>query len=314
MRIAVFGSGGVGGFFGGRLARAGEEVFFLARGEHLRAIRERGLTIESPEGDFEVRPARATEDPAEIGPVDLVLLGVKAWQVPEAARQMRPLIGPGTAVLPLQNGVEAPRQLVEELGAGPVLGGLCHLISRVDGPGRIHHVGARPHIALGELDDRKSERVATIVATLRGADIAVDNPPSIQAALWEKFLFIAAVSGVGAVTRAPIGVLRSMPETRELLRQAMEEIHRLAGALGVPLAPDAVGKTLAFVDSLPPGGTASMQRDVMDGRPSELESQNGAVVRLAAQAGVEVPLNRVLYGSLLPAERKARDGSWPRSG
>lgn len=306
MKIAVFGTGGVGGFFGGRLARAGEDVTLLARGEHLRAIREHGLTVTGPEGSFTVSPAQVTDEPSEVGPVDLILVGVKAWQVPEAAHQMRPMVGEGTTVLPLQNGVEAPGQLARVLGEQVVLGGLCRLISRLAGPGKVQLAATSPSIALGELDDRPSERVEAIAAVLRGADIAVENPPSIRAALWEKFLFVAPLGGVGAVTRSPIGVVRSLAETRDLLAAAMEEIRRVAEARGIPLAPDVVARTLSFVDSLPPGGTASMQRDLMEGRPSELDSQTGAVVRLAAEAGVEVPLHRFLYASLLPAERTAR--------
>lgn len=306
MKIAVFGTGGVGGFFGGHLARAGEEVVLLARGEHLRAIRERGLTVAGPEDSFTVSPALATDEPSEAGVAELILVGVKAWQVPEAARQMRPMVGEKTTVLPLQNGVEAPDQLARVLGEDVVLGGLCRLISRLDGPGRVQHAGAPPSIALGEMDDRPSERAERITAMLRGAGISVENPPSIRAALWEKFLFVEPLGAVGAVTRAPIGVLRGLRETRELLSAAMEEVRELAAARGIRLGPDVVARTLSFVDSLPAGGTASMQRDLMERRPSELGSQTGAVVRLAAEAGVEAPLHRFLYASLLPAERAAR--------
>lgn len=307
MQIAVFGAGGVGGYFGGRLAQAGEAVTFIARGEHLRAIRERGLRVDSLLGDFVIQPARATDSPAEVGPVDAVLLGVKAWQVREAAEAMRPLIGPATFVVPLQNGVEAPDELVAVLGREHVLGGFCRIIALIAGPGHIRHAGGQPYIAFGELDNRRSERVERLRAAFsRAAGLTVDVPADIRAAMWEKFLTIASFSGVGAVTRAPIGVIRSVPETREMMVGVMREIIAVANARGIPLGEDAVQRVLAFRDSLPPDSTASMQRDIMEGRPSELEWQNGAVVRLGREVGVETPLNAFIYHSLLPQELRAR--------
>jgi 2-dehydropantoate 2-reductase len=312
MRIAIYGAGAVGGYFGGRLAQSGQDVVFLARGEHLRAIREHGLEVASIAGDFTIRPAQATDRPDDIGPVDAVLVSVKAWQVPDAARAMRPLIGPDTFVVPLQNGVEAPEQLAEVLGAGHVLGGLCRIIAQVTGPGRIRHSGAEPYIAFGELDGAgraagitgRAERLRE--AFTRAEGVSVEISPDIRAAMWLKFLFIASMSGVGAVTRAPIGVVRARPETRRMLEQAFEEVAAVAAALGVGLPPNAVAKTMTFADTLPHDGTASMQRDIMAGRPSELETQNGAIVRLGQRSGVRVPLHTFIYHSLLPLERRAR--------
>lgn len=307
MQIAVFGAGGVGGYFGGRLAQAGEAVTFIARGEHLRAIRERGLRVDSLLGDFVIQPARATDSPAEVGPVDAVLLGVKAWQVREAAEAMRPLIGPATFVAPLQNGVEAPDELAAVLGREHVLGGFCRIIALIAGPGHIRHAGGQPYIAFGELDNQRSERVERLRAAFsRAAGLTVDVPADIRAAMWEKFLTIASFSGVGAVTRAPIGVIRSVPETREMMVGVMREIIAVANARGIPLGEDAVQRALTFRDSLPSDSTASMQRDIMEGRPSELEWQNGAVVRLGREVGVETPLNAFIYHSLLPQELRAR--------
>lgn len=306
MRIAVFGTGGIGGYFGGRLAQSGQDVVFIARGQHLQAMRINGLRVESVKGDFVVQPAQATDDPAEIGAVDLVLVGVKAWQVPEAADAMRPLVGPQTLVLPLQNGVEAPDQLAAALGAGHVLGGLCRIIALIAGPGHIRHVGGEPYIALGEMDGRASERTARLLDALVQAGIMAEIPPDIQVALWEKFLLIAAWSGVGAVTRAPIGVMRSVPEVRRMLEAAMREIIAVAQARRINLTDAAIGKAFGFIDGLPDASTASMQRDVMEGRPSELESQNGAVVRLGRDAGVDTPLHTFIYHSLLPMELRAR--------
>lgn len=306
MRIAVFGTGGIGGYFGGRLAQAGEDVTFIARGQHLQTMRDNGLRVDSLKGDFVVQPVQATDNPAQVGAVDVVLVGVKAWQVLDAAQAMRPLIGPETAVLPLQNGVEAPDQLAAVLGAEHVLGGLCQIITFIAGPGHIRHAGAEPYIAFGELDNRHTERAERLRQVLDRSGIRVEIPADIRVAMWSKFLLIAAWSGVGAVTRVPIGVMRSLPEVRQMLEQAMQEIKTVAQARQVDVTEEAIQKALSFIDSLPPGATASMQRDIIEGRPSELDAQNGAVVRLGREAGVATPLHTFIYHSLLPAEMQAR--------
>ncbi|MDY7077173.1 MAG: 2-dehydropantoate 2-reductase [Chloroflexota bacterium] len=306
MRIAIFGTGGVGGYFGGRLAQAGEEVVFIARGEQLQALCDQGLRVDSIKGDFVIHPLQATDDPAQVGTVDVVIVGVKAWQVTEAARVMRPLIGSETFIVPLQNGVDAPAQLAAVVGAGHVLGGLCKIVSFVVEPGHIRHAGLEPYVAFGELHNHLSERVERLHEAFARAGVTAEIPSNIQAALWDKFLFIASFSGVGAVTRAPAGVLRSLPETRQMLEQAMQEVLAVARAHGIPLPEEATDRAMALVDGLPPDGTASMQRDVMEGRPSELESQNGAVVRLGQEVGVATPLHAFIYHSLLPLELRAR--------
>jgi len=306
MRVAVFGTGGVGGYFGGRLAQAGEDVTFIARGEHLQAIRKDGLRVDSIKGDFVIKPAQATDDPAKVGVVDVVLLGVKTWQVPATAQAVRRLIGPETLVLPLQNGVDATSQLAEVLSPQHVLGGLAKIISFKVGPGHIRHIGAEPYLAFGEMDSRPSERTARLRETFMGAGVTVEISPDIQAALWDKFLFVVSWGGIGAVARTPIGVLRSVPETRRMLEQAMREILAVAQARGIALPEDAVRKAIDFVDTLPPGGTTSLQRDIAEGIPSELDSWNGAVVRLGKEAGVATPLNAFIYNSLLPLELHAR--------
>jgi len=306
MRIAIFGSGGVGGYFGGRLALAGNDVTFIARGEHLRALRSTGLHVDSINGDFTVSPIRATDDPSQVKNVDVVILGVKAWQIGEAANAMRPMIGASTFVLPLQNGVEAFQQLAEALGKEHVLGGLCKIVSYVDQPGHIQHAGFEPLVAFGEWDNRSSDRVAALRETFTQAGVEAKVPSDIEAAVWNKFLFIAGFSGVGAVTQAPAGVLRSLPQTRALMDQAMREILLLAKTRGVSLPDDAVNLALASLDGLPENAMSSMQRDIMAHRPSELESQNGAVVRLGQEAGIETPVNSFLYASLLPLEMRAR--------
>lgn len=306
MRIAVFGTGGVGGYFGGWLAHAGEDVVFIARGEHLEALRRDGLRVESTKGDFEVSRVQATDQPNEVGEVDVVLVAVKAWQVPEAARAMAPIIGERTVVVPLENGVEAPEEVAEVLGRDRVLGGFCAIISYIDAPGRIKHAGYEPYIAFGELDNSRSQRADDLLQAFLRAGVKAEVPPDIHAAMWGKFLFISCFSGVTAVTRSPAGAIRSVPETRQMLERAMEEVAAVAKARGIAVADDAVARAMAAVDGLPDDGTASMQRDIMDGRPSELEAQNGAVVRMGERAGVETPVHTFIYATLLPQELRAR--------
>ena len=306
MRVAVFGTGGVGGYFGGRLAHAGEDVTFIARGEHLRAISASGLRVDSQEGDFVVFPAKATDDVTEVGEVDLVIVGVKAWQVPDAARLMKPLVGPATTVLPLQNGVEAPSQLVAELGADRVIGGLCRIVSFVVEPGHIRHAGFTPSIIIGEMDNRRTERIARVEQVFKRAGLEISVAADIQVALWTKFLFIASFSGIGALANAPAGVVRSDPRWRSQILEAMKEVYALAHARGINLPPNSIETVMAAVDSLPDEATSSMQRDIAAGKPSELESQNGAVVRMAREAGIETPTHALIYETLRPLEEKAR--------
>lgn len=307
MRIAVYGAGAVGGYFGGRLAEAGEEVSLIARGPHLAALRESGLRVRSLTGDFHVDRFTATDDPATVGLVDLVILGTKTWQVEEAAAAMKPLVGDGTAVIPLQNGVEAPDQLARVLGPGPVLGGLCRIMSFVAEPGVIRHVGAEPVLTFGELDGSESERCSRILRVLEGAaGMSAEIAADVRVEMWRKLQMMAATSGVGAAAREPFGVLLSVPETRRMLEDCMHEVRAVAVACGVALPADAADSAMTFLDGLPADGTTSLYRDMDAGRPSELEAQLGAVVRLGEQAGVETPVLRTLYGVLLPAELLAR--------
>lgn len=306
MRIAIFGTGGAGGYFGAQLARSGEDVVFIARGEHLQAIRQHGLRVETPGGEIAVRPAQATDDPAHAGVVDVVLVGVKSWQVIEAARSIRPMVGPKTFVVPLQNGVEAPSQLATVLGAEHVLAGLCGTLSWLTGPGKIRSIGEVHFVKFGELDDRASDRAELLRRAFERAGVKAEVPPNVQQALWEKFLFVVSLGGVGAVTRVPVGTVRSLPGTRRMLEQCMREILAVARSRRVPMTDSIVSDTLAFVDSLAPDGTTSLQRDIVSGKPSELEAWNGAVVRLGREAGVATPLHEFLYYSLLPQEIQAR--------
>ncbi|HTV20076.1 MAG TPA: 2-dehydropantoate 2-reductase [Polyangiaceae bacterium] len=311
MRFAIVGVGGVGGYFGARLAQAGHDVTFIARGAHLEAITRAGLHVHSARGDVLIAPAKATATAEGVGPVDCVVLAVKAWQVAEAARSAAPLVGPHTLVLPLQNGVEAPEQVAQALGREHALGGVAKIISFVSSPGHIQHAGADPALTLGALDPGASpelrERVDALCRALDAAEGMVANvAPDIQVALWEKFLFITSWASVGAVTRAPMGIVRRLPETRRLLEGSLAELERIARAHGVKLEPSIASDLLAFMDTLPEGGTASLQRDIASGHASELDNLTGAAVRLGARVGVPTPINAFLYAALLPLEQKAR--------
>ncbi len=306
MRIAIVGVGGVGGYFGARLAEGGEDVVFVARGAHLDAMRANGLRIDSPKGDLLLQPVDVRDDTGGVGAVDAVLVAVKAWQLQDAAAAIEPLLGPETMVVPFLNGVEAPHILAQALGAGHVLAGVCGIVAYIDRPGCIKHVGIDPWVRFGEVDNAVSDRVERLrEAFERAYGVAADVPADIQVAMWQKFLFIAPTSGVGAVTRANLAAMRETPATRELIEWAMREALAVGRGLGVDLDESNLQQALASLHASPAEGTTSMQRDVAAGRRSELEAQTGAIVRLGAQCGVPTPVNDVLYRSLLPLERRA---------
>ena len=307
MKFAVFGSGGVGAYFGGRLAQAGHDVTFVARGAHLAAMQERGLRVESTEGDFVIERVKATSDPSSIGPVDVVIVAVKTWQVADAAAQSALLLGEDSAALTLQNGVEAPDEVARVCGRSRVLGGVCRIMSYIAEPGVVRHGSVKPSLSFGTLDGSSPAVAESLKAAFDQCQgLSATRSANIQIELWEKFLFIAPFSAMGAATRMPAGAWRQVEQTRALLATAMAEVVALARARGVVLDDDAVTRTLGFVDRLHEDATASMQRDLLDGKPSELEAQTGAIVRLAAQSGVPVPANALLYAALLPGERRAR--------
>jgi 2-dehydropantoate 2-reductase len=307
MRIAVFGSGGVFGYFGGRLAQAGHDVVFIARGAHLQAIRTHGPRVDSILGDFVVAPAQATDNPAEVGAVDVVLLGVKAWQVREAARALRPMVGPHTCVLPLQNGVEAADELAAELGAAHVLGGMCGIVSFVAGPGHIRHIAqSEPFVTFGELHNQPSERTSRLLEALQAAGVKTRIASNIQIALWHKLIMIVATSGIGAITRMPVGDWRAVPQTRAMYGELVREVHAIAQARGIRVPDEDVQFVMQLPDRLEPEATMSLQRDIAEGRPSELEQQLGFVVRAGRDAGIDPVISNFIYHSLLPGELRAR--------
>jgi 2-dehydropantoate 2-reductase len=310
MRIAVYGAGGVGGYFGGRLAEAGYDVVFIARGDHLKAIQSSGLRVESILGDFVISPAQATDKPSEIGEVDVVLLAVKAWQVREAAKSIRPFIGGATCVLPLQNGVEAPDFLADELGPEHVLGGLCGIISFVAGPGHIRHTAeSEPFVTFAEYDNRPSDRTSNLLEAFEAAGVKTQIAPNIQVALWQKLILIVSLSSIGAITRTPVGVWRAVPESRGMYNDVVHEVYAVAQALGIAVPEEHVQTVVNWPDRLEPAATTSLQRDIAEGYPSELEEQVGVVVRLGRELGVDTTTHTFIYNSLLPSECQARGES-----
>jgi 2-dehydropantoate 2-reductase len=309
MRIGIYGIGAVGGLFASLLARGGHTLALIARGEHLAAIRRDGLRLATPDGELLTRPELATDDPAEVGPVDALLVAVKTWQLPQILPSLPSLVGPGTVVLPLQNGVEAAAEIAAAVGPSHVLGGLCGTVTFLTGPGQLSTLSRRHRVELGELDGSRSERVEQLHQAFLAAGLASRVPDDIHAALWEKLLFVASFGGVGALARAPAAVLRSVPSSRALLSRAMAEVAAVAAARGVALPPGAVERGMAVVDQLPPEGTASLQRDLTAGRRSELDAWSGAVVRLGHEAAVPTPIHATIYAAMLPTELAARDTS-----
>jgi 2-dehydropantoate 2-reductase len=310
-RIAVVGVGAIGGLFGGRLAAAGHDVVFIARGATLDALEARGLVVDSPEGDLRLHPVACAEHAAGVGVVDLVLVCVKAGQVLPLAPSLLPLVGPGTLVIPVQNGVEASGQLAASLGDA-VLDGYSRVIAEAVAPGVIRHVAVTPTIAFAP---RVGAATAPDAATLaewrevfRGAGIAVEETPDVLRALWEKFMFVEPLGAVGAASRVAFGAMLAGAETRALLDACVREIMDIGRARGVSLDESSVDSVWARYDKLAPQGTASMQRDLMAGRPSEFDAQTAAICEMGRASGVATPAHDMLYAVLAPQERQARAG------
>lgn len=314
MRIAIVGVGAIGGVFGARLIAAGHQVHFIARGATLAALQTTGLQLTSIDGDLSLPTVHATSDVARIGVVDVVLVCVKSTQVAAIAPTLTPLIGPQTAVIPLQNGVEASAQLAAVLGDACVLEGLARVIAEQTGPGQIRHMAVTPIIEFGArmqtpADAPARAQIALFADAVNAAGMHAIVPESMEQALWEKFLFIDPFGTVGAATREPIGVMRSDPAVRALIDQCLAEVYAVGEACGVKMASSAIQRTWERYDSLPPESTTSMQRDLIARRPSEFEAQPGSVVRLGKAHHVPTPAHDVLYAVLKPA---ADAGGTPR--
>jgi 2-dehydropantoate 2-reductase len=294
------GAGGVGGYYGARLAAAGHDVHFVARGPHADALRARGLRVRSEAGDIQLDVVRVVEEPAEIGSAELVLVAVKLWDTEVAARAIAPLIAPDTAVVSLQNGVDKDDVLCSLVGAEQVVGGVTYLIARIAEPGVIGHTGLLHRVVIGELAGGTSQRAAHIVAAFCSAGVEARVSPEIRRETWAKLAFLAASSALTAVTRLEIGTVRSHPATRALLRDAIAEGAAVARAEGVALGDDFVTEQLRFVDSLPASGRASMANDLLLGNRLELEWLSGAVVRRGERLGVPTPVHGAIYAVLAP--------------
>ena len=297
-RVAVVGAGAAGGFFGGLLARVGEDVTFIARGPTLEALRDRGLSVRSRElGDFAVRPA-ATDDPTSLTQADLVLFCVKTYDLDEAAERVRPLIGPATVVLPLQNGIDAAERLGRILGHGPVLAGVTYARTARTDASAVEHVGNRRTI-VGEPRGGLSERAEAVADLLRAAGLTAEAHPDVLVPMWEKFAGICAVA-LTALVRLRLGPLLACPETRALFAEALGEVAAVGRAAGVAIPPDAVDRQLSVFGAYPPSARPSLADDLEAGRRLELESLNGTAVRLGRELGVPTPVNRVVYAALKP--------------
>ena len=306
MKFAIFGAGGLGAYYGARLAAAGHEVGFVARGAQLEAMQRNGLRVLSPLGDLHLEKPRVTSDPAALGVADAVIVAVKTWQVADAARGMKPLVGAQTMVVPFLNGVEAPDELARTLGAAHVLGGLSKVFSLVESPGVVRHVNPGAYVEFGELASGASARAEALREAFARAGVEAKVSADIRTELWKKLVTVTSWAGLGALARSPMGVIRKHPETRALIDRAMDEGIAIGLCRGHALFEAFKTDLWRFYDSLPEGATASMQRDLMAGKPSELDAWNGALVRFGAECGVETPVHAFTYHALLPLERRAR--------
>ena len=306
MNIVVIGAGGVGGYFGGKLAKAGFDVTFIARGNHLKAIKKEGLQVKSILGDFKVHP-NVTDNINDIKNPDLVILGVKSWQVLGVAEQLKNVIDDDTMVLPLQNGADNADKLLSVLPKKNVLAGLCKIVSKVESPGVINHFTFEPEIVFGEYDDFKTERIQNLKKVFDKAGFKNTLSEHIHLDIWKKFLFIGTISGIGALTRAVFGVMRENPGIRKIIFDTAQEMVAVANAKGVALTSNDVDMIIKVIDGLDYNTTASMQRDIMEGKPSELENFNGYIVKQGKLLGIETPTNAFIYHCLLPQEMKARN-------
>jgi len=309
VKIMIMGTGGVGGYYGGLLAQQGNDVAFIARGAHLKAIQANGLQVKSIFGDFTVNPAKATDNPAEVGPVDLILFCTKTYGTDGAAQAIKPAIGSQTAVLSLLNGVDAAERIGKVVGAEHVIGGATWLSSAVEAPGVIKQVSQFRRIVFGELDQSRSERIQSIYNVLNNTGITVEISDDILKILWTKFVFISSASSFGSLTRLPMGEYRSVPETRAMIISLMHEVEAVAHIQGIDLDEDVVQKSLDFMDNAAPHIKASMQLDVDAGRKSELDSMVGVIGRKGDELGIPTPIADFIYASLLPIELKARKGT-----
>lgn len=298
MRITIMGSGGVGGYFGGRLAQAGHDVTFIARGVQLQALRTSGLRLQSPLGDLHLPRVQASDDPAAAGSADLVLFGVKLWDTDAAAQALRPLLGEDTAVVSFQNGVVKDDILRAQLGARHVAGGVAYIAATIAEPGVIHHHGAMQRLVFGEFDGSASARLQAFAAACAEAGINHELSPQIRQAQWEKFVFLVGLSATTTLARLPIGPIRSHPRSHAFLHDVMDEVVQVARAEGVALPPEYAENRLAFIEGLPATTTSSMHKDLDRGSRLELPWLSGDVVERGRRLGLPTPCNRAVVDML----------------
>jgi 2-dehydropantoate 2-reductase len=299
MRIAAMGAGGVGGYFGARLQQAGHDVVFFARGRHLQAIKEKGLTIESAHGNAQLQ-VKVYEDAREAGVVDVVLFAVKLWDTETAAERLKPIVGEHTAVIPFQNGVESIERLRRFFSEKNVLGGSAYIGTRIRAPGVIEHSGHMARLQFGPVLPAQRKMAEAFLDACRGASIQAEIADDIVKANWEKFVFLVGLSSATTVARAPIGVVRADADLRWLLEQAMRETWQVGRARGVKLADDFVEQRLTFADGLHADMKASLLHDLENGGKLEAPWLCGAVARMAREAGLDAPVNRAVYAALKP--------------
>ena len=298
MKIAVLGAGGVGGYFGAKLAAAGEDVNFIARGAHLQAIQSNGLQVYSANGDVLVKPARATSDPATVGPVDLVMIAVKLWATDEAVRDAKPLIGPATVVVSFQNGVVAVDAITRACGKEHTLGGVANIAAVIEKPGVIRHTGTMAQLSVGELDKKPSARAQAFVDACAKAGIQARVSDDITKTIWEKYVFLVAASAMTSLTRLPLGAVREDPDTRALTAQIMSEVVAVGKTKGVQLDVALVETLLQRLDGMPREMVASMLGDLERGSRLELPWLSGGVVQMGNESGVPTPANRFVLAAL----------------
>jgi 2-dehydropantoate 2-reductase len=299
MRIVVMGSGGTGGFFGAKLARAGEDVTFVARGAHLEAIRTRGLRVKSaPEGEWVVK-APAVDRLDGLPPADLVLFCVKSFDTESAGRAIAPVLGPDTGVLSIQNGVDNEEKLERIVGKGRVLGGIAQVFSTIESPGVIQHT-LLGRIQFGEMDGRESPRARAFLEACRRAQIPCELSPDVRRTLWGKYVYLVAHAGMTALTRCPAGVIRALPETRRLYRLLLEEMAALARASRADLGPGIVDTCMGYLDALGANGYSSLHHDLTHGKRLEIDALHGHAVRLGERYGIPTPMLFAVYAALRP--------------
>lgn len=294
MRFVIMGAGGLGGYFGARLAAGGHDVAFVARGAHLAAMRKDGLRVHSARGDLHLRDVVATDDPSTLDPADVVMIAVKLWDTEAAAEAVRPLVRPGTAVVSFQNGVSKDEVLTRVLGRDAVIGGVGQIGVVIESPGVIKHTGTMAKLIFGELDNRRTARVEAFLAACTDAGIDAEIPEDINLAIWQKFAFLVPMSACTASMRSTIGPIRAHPQTRRFLVDITQEVVAVGRKLGVNLATDFAEQRMAFIDTLPAEMTASMQGDLARGNRLELPWLSGKVVELGEMLGLPTPLNRAV--------------------